>query len=418
MFMKIINKIRIFGVAAAASMLLFTSCNKVDTMPTPNPIDTTTTGKTLSATLTASADDSLFNRLVIRSGLQPTLNIRTNRYTLIVPNNAAMRQFVAFVSGGLIPAAAPDATHSKFLDSTLVVAPGVIKGLPLSSVGAIVSYNILPQIVRSSSFTTAFPNFQYPSLLSPAPGTLARLDVYLSKRNGNYVNNVPFGSVDVEAANGIMHRTLALNAPPQRAMWERINTDADLTIFKAGVIRADSGVAPTSTSSLIWALSNFGPNLTVFAPNNAAMKAAINFLSGGLVPIGAPDATFIGFLGSNNVTTQLVKGLVVYHILGSRAFSVNFPTTATSYPTLLNGAIPTHPGVSLTATFTGPVVTAATVKGVINPTASNILINSIPDTAASYKTTPPLLPLVYVGSSDQHYINGTMHKINQVLLPQ
>ncbi len=409
MFMKLINKIKKFGTAAAASLLLFTSCNRVDTAPTPSAIDTTTTGITLSATLAASADDSLFNRMVVRSGLQSTLNTRTNRYTLIVPNNAAMRVFVNAASSGAIPVAAPDAVHSAFLGSTL----------PVTTAASIVSYNILPQVVRSSSFPTSFPNLEYATTLNPAPtlSALARLDVYLSKRNGNYINNIPFTTVDVAAANGVIHKTPAINTPPQRAMWERINTDADLTIFKAGIQRADSGVAVTSTSSLIWALSNLGPSLTVFAPNNAAMKAAINYLSGGAVPLASPDAVFIGFLGSNNVTTQLIKGLVVYHILGVRAFSVNLPTTATNYPTLLNGAIPTHPGVGLKATFTGPSVTAATVKGAVNPTASNVLINPTPDGLPSYGATPPA-PFAYTGTSDQHYINGTLHKIDQVLLPQ
>jgi phage tail sheath gpL-like len=103
------------------------------------------------------------------------------------------------------------------------------------------------------------------------------------------------------------------------------------------------------------------------------------------------------------LTAQVVKGLVVYHILGTRAFSVNLPATATSVPTLLNSAIAAHPGVSVTATFTGPFVTGATVKGLGNPTASTILINPTPAPG---------------GTSDQHYLNGVLHKINQVLRPQ
>ncbi|HSN60675.1 MAG TPA: hypothetical protein VLR49_07060, partial [Ferruginibacter sp.] len=70
-------------------------------------------------------------------------------------------------------------------------------------------------------------------------------------------------------------------------------------------------------------------------------------------------------------------------------------------PTFLNSGITTHPGVTIIATFTGPVVSAATVKGVANATASNLILNPLPS-----------------GSSDQHYINGVMHKIDQVLRPQ
>jgi uncharacterized surface protein with fasciclin (FAS1) repeats len=103
------------------------------------------------------------------------------------------------------------------------------------------------------------------------------------------------------------------------------------------------------------------------------------------------------------LTAQVVQGIVVYHILGNRAFSVNLPTTATNYPTLLNTAIPAHPGVSVQATFGLTGVTAATVQGLGNATASNILINPTPAPC---------------GTSDQHYINGTIHEIDQVLLPQ
>ena len=103
------------------------------------------------------------------------------------------------------------------------------------------------------------------------------------------------------------------------------------------------------------------------------------------------------------LTATTVRGIVVYHIFSNTAFTANFPTTPTKYPTLLNTALPTHPGVELAATFTGAFATTATVKGLGNATAANITINGTP--------APN-------GSSDQFYINGVLHKINQVLIPQ
>ena len=209
--------------------------------------------------------------------------------------------------------------------------------------------------------------------------------------------------LDIPAVNGVAHRIALVSAPPSRYLIDRLNSDPDLTIFRAALSRADSGAVPAS--SLVGALGNIGANLTVFAPSNQAFKNVISALTGGAIPPNAPDAVFIGFLGSSSISTQTVKGIVVYHILGlGRAFLNNFPITATSYPTLLNGGIPTHPGVSLKVTFTGPAtITSATVKGVANATASNIAINPTPDPN---------------GTSDQHFINGTLHKIDQVLLPQ
>jgi uncharacterized surface protein with fasciclin (FAS1) repeats len=106
------------------------------------------------------------------------------------------------------------------------------------------------------------------------------------------------------------------------------------------------------------------------------------------------------------LSAQTVKGIVVYHILGTsipgiRVFSVNLPTTATAIKTLLNGAIAVHPGLLAQATFSGPFVGAATFKGAANTTASNVIIN-------------PLNPF----ATDQNFINGVIMKIDQVLLPQ
>jgi hypothetical protein len=55
------------------------------------------------------------------------------------------------------------------------------------------------------------------------------------------------------------------------------------------------------------------------------------------------------------------------------------------------------------ATFGATGVTAATVKGLANTSNSNILINPTPAPG---------------GTSDQHYVNGVLHVIDQALRPQ
>jgi len=396
--MKYITKrIKIhFLLAISAMMFILSSCNK-DVEQFATPVVTTPTTPALGETIATIADDSLYYRMIVRSGLLTTINTKSNIFTMFVPNNAAMRQFVAAASGGAIPVGTPDAIVSGFIAGTL----------PVATAAQIVSYNMMPQSITMASVPNTFPNFFYPTNLNPTSGAsfnpLVRLLTFPSTRNGNWVNNIPLTAVNATAANGIIHTAAALPAPPSKVLYQRIAADADMTIFNAAVSRADSGVAPTTSASLIWALSNFGPNLTVFVPTNLAMKQTISALTGGLIPVGAPDANFIAFLGSNSINTQTVKGIVVYHILGTRAFTNNFPATATSYPTLLNSAVPAHPGVSITGTFTGGFVTAATIKGVANASASSILINPTPEPN---------------GTSDQFFVNGTIHKINQVLLPQ
>ncbi len=421
--MKLINKIKNNAALFVVAGVLFASCNKVPETPIPSVIPPNpASGISLSATITANADDSLFNRLVIRTGSQAVLNNTLNRYTVYVPNNAAMRNFVNAASGGMIPVASPDAVHSNFLNTTL----------PIASAGGIVQYNISPQVVTSATITSTFPNFAYPSIINPNPAAsaLLRLNNYPSKRsNGAWLNNIPLvPGIDVAAANGVIHHTAAVTTPPSAFLWSRINTDADMTYLRAAILRADSGTTATpgtlNSANLQSVLSEFGPNLTVFAPTNAAFSATLTgAIYQGLVaqgfPVGAgtlATATALATATDANgptvfrnpilfsvLTAQVVKGIVVYHILGDRAFSVNCPTTTTNVRTLLNSAVPTHPGIGITATFTGPGVTAITVKGVGNPSAFPVSINPTPNP---------------FGASDQHFVNGVLHKLNGVLLPQ
>jgi len=312
--------------------------------------------------------------------------------------------------------------HSNFLNTTL----------PIAVAGVIVNYNISPQEVTSATITSTFPNFAYPSNVNPNPmaSGLLRLNVYPSKRsNGAWLNNIPLvPGIDVATANGVIHHIAAVTAIPNSPLWSRINSDVDMTYLRAAILRADSGTTSTpgtlNSASLQSVLTEFGPNLTVFAPTNAAFIATLTgAIYQGLVAQGFPAgagtlATATALVTATDangptvfrnpllfsvLTCQAVQGIVIYHVLGDRAFSVNFPTTTTNIPTLLNRAVPTHPGVGITATFTGPGVTAITVKGLGNPSAFPVSVNPTPNP---------------FGASDQHFINGVLHKLNGVLLPQ
>ncbi len=391
MHMKyIMKKIKIHLLLAVSATVILSSCIK-DLEKFPAPVVVQGTTPTL-ATLLDAPDMTIFKAAITRAGLMPTLANANLRYTVFGPNDAAM------TSSGL-PLA-------------------VVNAIPLTSLVPLVQYHIIPQTITSASIPNTFPNFQYPTIFNPAPAlsALLRLTTFPSTRNGAWVNNIPMTTLNIQAVNGVMHKVALVTAPPGRYLWDRINIDADMTYLKAAIQRADSGVVAAGT--LQAALLNIGANLTVFVPTNAAFQGLLTAqITAYLVSIGTPlpvaQATaaalassptiFSNPLVANVLTPTTVKGIVVYHILGSRAFTNNFPTTATSYRTLLNGGIPAHPGVSLVCTFTGPGVSAASVKGIANGTASNLIINPTPDPG---------------GSSDQHFLNGTIHKINQVLLPQ
>ncbi|MFT3935343.1 MAG: fasciclin domain-containing protein [Chitinophagaceae bacterium] len=416
---NLIIKIKNGGLACICMLALFTSCNKLYTDPTPLATPTTPAGNTLAKTLAATASDSLYYRLVVKSGIltatPATITDSTLRFTMFVPDNNAMKVFISGLSGGALPVSAPDAQFSAFITANI----------PASTALPIVSYNIIPQNITTSSFTTssvAMPNLQYPTIFNPAPtlSALLRLTTFPAKASSYaFVNNVPLSAADAASTNGIIHHTAAINLPPSASLWGRISTDGDMTYFKAAVLRADSGtaVAPSTVGFLQGALDNIGANLTTFVPTDSAMRAAITgLIAQGLIAQGVPPSTALAQAGalaatpavfSNpalypSVTAALVKGIVVYHILGNRFFTNNMTTAATNYYTLLSTAGPQYPGVTIQATFTGPIVTAATVKGKANSTASIILLDPTPST----------------GKSDQNATNGVLHKINQVLLPQ
>ncbi len=405
-----INSIKISFLLAFSAMTILASCNK-DLEQITSPAAPEATGSVLGDTLKASANDSLYYRLIIKSGLLPTINNKTTTFTMFVPDNNAMRIFINAASGGLVPLNAPDAVFSGFITANI----------PAATAAGIVSYNVCPQALTTASIPNSFPNFQYPSILNPAPAlsALLRLTTFPTTRNGAWLNNVPITAVNLGAYNGVIHHTAFVVTPPQRYLWDRINSDAGLTYLKAAIIRADSGTA--APGFLQGALLNIGANLTVFAPTDAAFQATLTgAIYQALVAMGVPPATALAqatALASSPtvfsnpalysvLTAQTVKGIVVYHLLGSRAFTNNFPTTTTSYRTLLNSAVPTHPGIDLTAVFGVPFVSSATVKGIANATAASVVINASP------LTPDPS------GTSDQHYLNGVLHKINQVLLPQ
>jgi uncharacterized surface protein with fasciclin (FAS1) repeats len=243
----------------------------------------------------------------------------------------------------------------------------------------------------------------------------------------NFANNIPLVQADIEVANGIIHRASLILLPPSQVLWQRIATDPDLTYLKAAVERADDGNAAKPLQS---ALSNPAANLTLLAPTNLSFQQLLTGqITQALISMGLDTATATaqatGLASTPDVfknpalasvlTPTNVTGLVVYHLLaeqtssttspfqGIRVFSINIPSAETNSFTLLNSAIAAHPGVKVQATFGFAGVIAISAKGLANQTPSNVEINPTPAPG---------------GTSDQHYINGVLHKIDQVLRPQ
>ncbi len=404
-------------IALFISIISISSCNKELERVNETPAVQSTLPK-LDQQLRDNADFSLYYALVVRGNQLSLINDSTRSFTMFVPGNAGIKALINALSGGLVPTNAPDAVFESFINSQV----------PVAQAAAIVQYNTIPQVIRASSIPNTYFNFSYPSTLNPLPSVspLLRLNVFPSGVNGAWLNNVPIFAFDREASNGVIHQTATLAIPAQRTLWDRISADTTLKYLKAAVLRADSGVAPVNSSSLVWVLSNFGPDITVFAPVDTAFQKTLKFaIYQALTALGVPPQAAIQnatlYSSTPNVfsnpalfgslTAQKVKGILAYHILGKRAYTNNLPTTTTAFPTLLNSVLSTHPGLKIKATINppNPFVIGATVKDTLtnpNVRAANIIINASPLTPEPY------------GTSDQEYINGVLHKIDAVLLPQ
>lgn len=409
----ITKRIRLAALPVLGAIALLSSCNKdleVPALPATTPV----AGSSLAELLAATPDDSLFYRLVVRGGMVNALNNKANTFTVFVPNNAGMKLFVNTASGGAVPLAAPDATFSAFIANTLTAA----------TAASIVNYNMVPQKFFSSNIptvTSRVSNIQLPTgiILDPT-NPLVRMTTFPSKNGGNaYVNTIPIvPPIDVTAANGVIHHTFTLVTPPSALLKNLVAAESNLSYLRAAIVRADSGQVGLSRFD---SAMNFGvANLTIFAPTDAAFQALlIPLITQALINLGQPPATALAnatalastpavfsnpaLFAALSATT--VRGILAYHILGYRLFNCNMliPSGGGFYQTLLNGSIAAHPGLQLQASFSGPFAAAFTATG----------LGTLPGGGIPYSG-----PAANGIKRDVHGVNGVLHVIDRVLLPQ
>lgn len=417
MKINILQNGKIVKVSMLVIMITFIfSCNK--DLPVATPIIYSTANNsatTIGAAISSDTSYSFFKAAATKAGVLGVLSDSSKVFTVFLPNNNAFR-----ISG--IPSVA------------------VVNSLPLSMLVPLIQYHIVPgEQYASANIPTTFPNIQLPSYftIGALPGTSIplKMSTFPSVRtNGFWDNNIPVVAPDMKFSNGVVHLVAALVAPPAQVLKTAIYSNPNLTYFKAAVARADSGQAGLNRidSLLGYAVTN----MTVLAPNDAAFQTLIF----GLVfqgyldnvsqyhpPTGSDTSNAVAtangavaagpaFLSTNNITSAQVQGILAYHLLATRnpnaggafqpnirAFSVNFSSTPTLYPTLVNSVYSTHPGILGQATFTGPFVTRLQFTGVGTFPPGGTPFSGAPATAVSL---------------DNHCVNGVYYIIDKVLLPQ
>jgi uncharacterized surface protein with fasciclin (FAS1) repeats len=351
----------------------------------------------------------------------PAISNKATTFTMFVPDNTGMKLFINAISNGAMDISFPDALFSQF----------IIANIPAETAAAIVSYNTIGQKITSSQVPDTFPNFQLPTqiiLPQPPPANpLVRLTTFPSaKTQLIYVNNIPVTAVDIMTANGVIHHVATVVAPPSTVLAGLIYTNTDLSYFTAAVARADSGQVNLNRFD---SLLKYGvTNMTVLAPNNAAFQTLIYGVAFGYATAqGAPpnvandmanSAVALGpGIFSNPdyysvLPASLVRGILAYHFLASnssgsytpdiRVFSVNIGAIPRFIKTLVNAGF-AHPGILVQSSFTGPFVTSLKFTG----------LGTFPPGGAPYSGAPAIAV-----AFDKHAVNGVLHVIDKVLLPQ
>ncbi len=400
----------------AAFIFILISCNKDIPDPIPivyPPVNNSTT--TIGEIINTDPNYSIFKAAATRVGALAGLSDSNKIFTVFLPDDSA------FIRSN-IPSAA------------------VIAALPITSVGGIVSYAIIPgEQLTSANAPQTFPNVQLPTSITIGllPGTTIplKLSTFPSKRpTGFWDNNIPVVIPDLKFKNGVIHVVAGIVAPPSQVLRDTLYNNPNLTYFKAAIARADSG--QTGLNRFDSLLNYPVTNMTVLAPNDAAFQTLVfglafqGYLSTRPTPYTATDtanafATGNGavaagpiFLSTNNISTAQVRGIMAYHFLATpnpltgafqpniRVFSVNFPpASATPFfvTTLVNSSFAPHPGIIANATFTGPFVSNLAFIG----------LGTFPPGGAPFSGTA-----AKAVSLDNHAVNGVYHVIDKVLLPQ
>ncbi len=330
---------RTLGLLTASLLaftLAFTACNNDD----ENPI-TTPTPQTITDLVVAGDQFTLLEAAVTRAGLTTVLS-GTGPFTVFAPTDDAFRA-AGYADVAAVTAAA---------DTTL---------------RRILQYHVVSGSVASSAIATG--QTAQPTSLS-ANGT-----AYVSKAAstsgttgaGVSVNGARVLMADVQASNGIVHVIDRVLIPPTGNILATAQRDTTLTLLVAAASRGGAAVTGALSGSTA---------LTVFAPTNAAFRAA-----------GLGTTTAI-----NAASVSALTGILTNHVVASaRAYS----------PTVVNGPITTGAGTVTATTGTGNALTLTSRgnAGQVSNVLSNTLVNG-----------------TLVQNRDITATNGVIHKIDRVLL--
>ncbi|MCY7358582.1 MAG: fasciclin domain-containing protein, partial [Rudanella sp.] len=268
---------------------------------------------------------SLLNTAMIRAGLSESF--KSGSLTLFAPTDEAFK--------------AAGYTNKSAFDT-----------LPVADLKQLLQYHVLNTRLSASSLPAGT------STSVPTALVTATVSLFKAADGQLYANAGRVVQPDIGANNSVMYVLDNVLPIPSQTTVELLRTNAGLSFFRLAVERVGNPVSAVL-------LSPTERGITVFAPSNAAFRAA------GFTTEDAVRSADVARL------TEIMR----YHIINSRAFS----------PTLRTGELTTVQGTPLMIAI-NPKGTTVTGKG--NPAvAGNLLQTDLTST------------------------NGVVHVIDRVLLP-
>jgi len=174
-----------------------------------------------------------------------------------------------------------------------------VSAAPAADLKRILQYHVVGSVIDLSAIPTGV-NTSYQTTLADS-----RLTAYKVSNSDVSINGAKIIEGNNAATNSVVHIINQVLMPPTLSITDLVQKNTDLSLFVAAVTRAG-----TTVQNLISQSSQDG--ITVFAPNNAAFKAA-----------GYADAAAI-----QAADPKVLADLLAYHVLTYRAFSQSFQNGA------------------------------------------------------------------------------------------
>lgn len=277
---------------------------------------------------------SLFSKAINRAQLSGLLNGNSGTYTVLAPNNEAMKNYL----------------HDHEFNT--------INEIPIEQITRLVKYHILETLKPADDFVTSY--VQTMATFPVNDSVQTSLTLYVNTTDGvefNGKSKITKGDIPVD--NGILHKvSKTLSLPTLKTF---MTADENLNAFYNKITAED---IPTNFEDL---LSNPDRRTTIFVPNETAIN---EFFSG----------------EGNSLTPTELNKLYRYHLLDTLRLSTNLRTgylktkakedySGNSYP--LNLYVNTQAGILLNTGKTIVIPDIMTINGDIQVTDSVLTLPSV-----------------------------------------